>query len=101
MRRLAAILLGVAALAGAAALLNGAAAAGSSSATFDVIFDDARGLVAGQLVKVAGAQAGTIQSVTVTPGFKARIEATVDSTFMPFHEDALCSGSSTPRPAIG
>ncbi len=46
-----------------------------------MIFDDARGLVAGQLVKIAGAQAGTIDNVVVTPDFKARIEATVDSRF--------------------
>lgn len=91
MRRLTAILLAVTALAGAAVLLSGAVAAGSSSATFDVIFDDARGLVPGQLVKVAGAQAGTIQNVAVTPDFKARIQATVDSRFMPFHQDATCT----------
>ena len=91
MRRLAAILFGLLAIAGAAVLLSGAAAAGSSSATFDVIFDDARGLVAGQLVKVAGAQAGTIQNVTVTADFKARVEASIDSRFMPFHQDATCT----------
>jgi ABC-type transporter Mla subunit MlaD len=62
-----------------------------STSHFDVIFDDARGLVAGQLVKIAGAQAGTIDNVVVTPDFKARIEASVESRFMPFHQDATCT----------
>ncbi len=75
----------------AAALLFGSSAQGSSQSRFDVIFDDARGLVGGQLVKIAGARAGTIQDVVVTPDFKARIEATVDSRFMPFHQDATCT----------
>jgi phospholipid/cholesterol/gamma-HCH transport system substrate-binding protein len=91
MRRLAAIALAVTALAVVSVLAAGGMAQGSSSARFDVIFDDARGLVAGQLVKIAGAQAGTIQNVVLTPGFKARVEATVDSRFMPFHQDATCA----------
>jgi virulence factor Mce-like protein len=66
-------------------------AGGSSSSRFDVIFDNARGLVGGQLVEIAGAQAGTIEKVVVTPDFKARIEAALDSRFMPFHADATCS----------
>ncbi len=66
-------------------------AQGSSTARFDVIFDDARGLVGGQLVKIAGAKAGTIQNVVVTSDFKARVQATVDSRFMPFHRDATCT----------
>jgi phospholipid/cholesterol/gamma-HCH transport system substrate-binding protein len=56
-----------------------------------VIFDDARGLIGGQLVKIAGARAGTIENVVVTPDFKARIEATVDSRFVPLHQDATCT----------
>ena len=71
-------------------LVLGASAEGSSTARFDVIFDDARGLIGGQLVKVAGATAGTIVNVSVTPDFKARIEATIDSKFFPFHQDATC-----------
>jgi ABC-type transporter Mla subunit MlaD len=63
----------------------------SASSRFDVIFDNARGLVGGQLVKVAGARAGSIVNVVVTPDFKARIEASVDSRFMPFHQDATCT----------
>src|SRR5205085_9941946 len=44
-----------------------------------------------QRVKSAGAQAGTIVNVVVTPDFKARIEATVAGRFLPFHRDATCT----------
>ena len=104
MRRLAAIAAVVVAAATVTAVLLSASAQGSSTAAFDVIFDDARGLVGGQLVKVAGAQAGSIQSVTVlscssapalcngaTTGFKAKIEATIDSKFTPFRSNATCT----------
>ena len=90
MRRVGLIVV-VLALAGTGAAIAGSRAEGSSSARFDVIFDDARGLIGGQLVKVAGARAGTIQNVTVTPQFKARVEATIDSRFVPFHQDATCT----------
>lgn len=90
MRRLAAILLTLAAAGALAALAFGASAQGSSTNRIDVIFDDARGLIGGQLVKVAGAKAGTIQNVTVTADYKARIEMSVDSRF-PFHTDATCT----------
>jgi virulence factor Mce-like protein len=91
MRRLLVITLAMAAAGAAAALALGAMAQAGSTARFDVIFDDARGLIGGQLVKIAGARAGTIDNVTVTPDFKARIEATVDARFMPFHRDATCT----------
>jgi phospholipid/cholesterol/gamma-HCH transport system substrate-binding protein len=90
MKRLAAITLVLAAAAAGGSLLIGSSAQGSSTARFDVIFDDARGLIGGQLVKVAGANAGTIENVTLTPDFKARIEATIDSKFIPFHQNATC-----------
>jgi virulence factor Mce-like protein len=91
MRRVALIVLTLAVAGVFAVVLAGSRAQGSSSSRFDVIFDDARGLIPGQLVKIAGARAGTIQNVGVTPDFKARIEATVDSRFMPFHRDATCT----------
>jgi ABC-type transporter Mla subunit MlaD len=91
MRRLAWLATALIAAGVAAALLVSASAQGSDTARFDVIFDDARGLVGGQLVKIAGAKAGTIQNVVVTPDFKARIEAVIDSRFMPFHQDATCA----------
>jgi ABC-type transporter Mla subunit MlaD len=90
-RRLAALVLALSAATAGVALLTGGVAQGSQQGRFDVIFDDARGLVAGQLVKIAGAQAGTIVGVSVTPDFKARIQATVDSRFLPFHADATCT----------
>jgi phospholipid/cholesterol/gamma-HCH transport system substrate-binding protein len=74
-----------------AVLLAGSDARPSSTARFDVIFDDARGLVAGQVVKIAGARVGAIDNVVVTPDFKARIEASVERRFMPFHQDATCT----------
>src|SRR5436305_7087781 len=91
MRRLAGITLALLVAGAALAVILGATAQGSSSSDFDVIFDDARGLVPGQLVKVAGANAGTIKSVTVTSSFKAKIEGTIDSRFMPLHKDATCA----------
>ncbi len=92
MRRLLSIA-GIVALAALAVVAIGwrSPAQGSSTGRFDVIFDDARGLIAGQLVKVAGATAGTINNVVVTPDFKARVEASIDSRFLPFHTDARCT----------
>ena len=91
MRRLLAIVIGLAAAGAVAAFVLGSSAQGSSTSRFDVIFDDARGLVGGQQVKIAGATAGRIENVVVTPDFKARIEATVESRFMPFHQNATCT----------
>jgi ABC-type transporter Mla subunit MlaD len=98
MRRLA-FIFGLMVAAGAlVAVLLSASAQGSSTASFDVIFDDARGLIAGQLVKVAGAKAGTIEKVSVakqgsgaSTTYKARIEASIDSNFMPFRSNASCT----------
>jgi ABC-type transporter Mla subunit MlaD len=91
MRRLVLIVLTLAAAGAFAVVLTNSSAQGSSSSRFDMIFDDARGLIPGQLVRIAGANAGTIQNVSVTSNFKARIEATVDSRFTPFHQDATCA----------
>jgi ABC-type transporter Mla subunit MlaD len=91
MRRLAALALVGAVAASLAATMSSSGARAGSATRFDVIFDDARGLVAGQLVKIAGARAGTISGVRLTSGFKARIEATVQARFLPFHRDATCT----------
>ena len=91
MRRLA-VLLALAAIGLVlAVVVAGAGSRSGSTARFDVIFDDARGLVAGQLVEVAGARVGTIDNVVVTPGFKARIEASIERRFTPFHVNATCT----------
>lgn len=92
MRRGAAVVGLLAAITAVALLVVvGTGARAGSTARFDAIFDDARGLVAGQVVKIAGARAGTIENVIVTPDFKARIEASVERRFMPFHQDASCT----------
>ncbi len=92
MRRLVTIVVVVAAAVGAGyGVWRTQAGGASTQARFDVIFDDARGLVSGQLVKVAGATAGSIDNVVVTPQFKARIEATIERRFMPLHRDATCT----------
>lgn len=57
----------------------------------DVIFDNGKGLLPGQLVKVAGAKSGAIVDVTVTDDYKARVQLRVDERFAPFSSDARCS----------
>ena len=91
MRRFAAIIVLLGSVGALLAFVFGSSAQGSGTSSFDVIFDDARGLIGGQLVKVAGAQAGTIENVTVTSDFKARIEASIESQFMPFRTNATCT----------
>ncbi len=93
MRRIGAIAVALAAAAVLTGVLitPGHPAQGASSYTFDAIFDDARGLVPGQLLKVAGANAGSIEKVTITPDFKARIEMSVGEQFAPFRTDAHCA----------
>jgi phospholipid/cholesterol/gamma-HCH transport system substrate-binding protein len=88
MRRLSKLAL-VLILAGVAVLLVSTVAQGSDSYNFDVIFDDAHGLVSGQQVKIAGAVAGSITDVTVTANNKARVEATIKGPFQ-FHTNATC-----------
>src|SRR5205807_8100583 len=96
-RRLAVIVLGLAAVGAFAALETFAALGRASSSSapssyrVDAIFDDARGLIPGQLVKVAGARVGTIEGVSLTPDFKARVEMRVDGRFAPFRSDASCT----------
>jgi ABC-type transporter Mla subunit MlaD len=90
-KRIVTLAVAVAAVALLIALLSGSSGRASSTARFDVIFDDARGLVGGQLVKIAGARAGAIDDVVLTSGFKARIEASIDRRFMPFHANATCT----------
>lgn len=57
----------------------------------DAIFDTAKGVIPGQLVKVAGARAGEVEDVTLTPNYKARIKMAVDPRFGPFRSNARCS----------
>jgi virulence factor Mce-like protein len=55
------------------------------------IFDTARGIVAGQQVKIAGAVVGTVDEIDLAPGPKARIVMSVERRFAPFHQDATCT----------
>lgn len=57
----------------------------------NAIFDTAKGIIPGQVLKIAGARAGTVDDVTLTKDFKARIEMTTDRRFAPFRADASCS----------
>lgn len=91
MRRLGAVLVAALLIGWGASALASSGSNGAATGRFDVIFDDARGLVAGQLVKIAGARAGSILGVHLTAGFKARIEASVSARFLPFHQDATCT----------
>jgi ABC-type transporter Mla subunit MlaD len=91
MRRLLGIVLGLVLIAWAASALASSGSTTSATGRFSVIFDDARGLVPGQLVKIAGARAGAISSVHLTSRYQARIEATVQAKFLPFHRDATCT----------
>src|SRR4051794_39573635 len=93
MKRLAGIALAFAVLAAGATALFAGGATASDSGTYhvDVIFDNARGLLPGQLVQIAGARVGEIDDVSVTKDFKARISASIDSRFAPFRKDATCT----------
>jgi virulence factor Mce-like protein len=65
----------------------------STSAGYRVaaIFDTARGIVAGQQVKIAGAVVGTVDEVDLARGPKARIVMSVGRRFAPFHQDSTCT----------
>ncbi len=56
----------------------------------DAIFDTAKDIVPGQLVKIAGARVGTVSAVTLEPGPSARIAMSIDHRFAPFHGNATC-----------
>jgi virulence factor Mce-like protein len=79
----------VLALAGAG-LVRGQAQAGGDYRV-DVIFDNAHGLIPGQLAQIAGARVGTIEDVALTSDFRARIKLKVSSRFAPFRKDAHCT----------
>ena len=66
------------------------ASGGSSSYKVDAIFDVARGIGPGQVVKIAGAQVGTVTGVHLTSRYKARVEMSVEPEFAPFRANASC-----------
>jgi virulence factor Mce-like protein len=89
-RRLAAFL-ALAAVAPAIALLPGSGARGDSTYRVDAVFDTAKGIIPGQLVKIAGARVGRVRDVTLTGDYKARIQLEVERRFAPFRTDAKCA----------
>lgn len=92
-RRLLAFALATALGAAGLALALGTASSGAadeSSYRVDAIFDTAKGIIPGQVVKIAGARVGTVDDVTLTEDFQARIEMSVDGRFAPFKDDAKC-----------
>ncbi|HEX4106492.1 MAG TPA: MlaD family protein [Solirubrobacteraceae bacterium] len=94
MKRVAAAILGLVLTAIAATVLaacgGSSGNAGGGSFRVDAIFDDAKGIINGQLVEVAGAKVGSIQGVDLTPNYQARIEMKFPSQFAPFHQNASC-----------
>lgn len=58
---------------------------------FAVVFDNAKGLVPGQQLKIAGAAVGRIEEVSVAPGPRARVLMTVEPQFMPLPADTRCT----------
>jgi virulence factor Mce-like protein len=79
-------------LAGIAVVLTTSGASpGAGPYRFDAIFDTAKGIIPGQLVKVAGARAGSVEDVALTPEYRARIEMTIDPRFANFRQNAHCA----------
>jgi virulence factor Mce-like protein len=74
-------------VAGAILLLRGQ----TSSYRVAAIFDTAKGMVAGQQVKIAGAVVGTVEAVDLVAGPKARIVLSLQRRFEPFHQNATCT----------
>jgi ABC-type transporter Mla subunit MlaD len=71
-------------------------AVGSDSTSFrvDAVFDTAKSMTAGQVVKIAGAKVGTVTAVNLerTPGggYAALMELSIDRRFSPLHANATC-----------
>lgn len=64
-----------------------------SDGDFEVaaVFDSANGIIPGQQVKISGAVVGSIESVELAEGPKARVLMRVDERFGPFRSDATCT----------
>jgi phospholipid/cholesterol/gamma-HCH transport system substrate-binding protein len=88
-RRITAVLLVAIAMATAAAVI-GAPAQSAGTYRVDAIFDTAKGIIPGQVIKVAGARVGSIEDVQLTEDYKARIVMSVPRRFT-FREDASCN----------
>jgi virulence factor Mce-like protein len=82
---------GVALVVVAAVVLLGRDSGSPSTYRVAAVFDTAKGMVAGQQVKIAGAPVGTVKEIDLAPGPKARMLLDVDARFGPFHPDATCT----------
>jgi virulence factor Mce-like protein len=89
MRRVLALI--IAALVAVLAIIAfGARAESAGTYRVDAIFDTAKGIIPGQVVKVAGARVGSIDDVRLTHDYKARIVMSVPRRFE-FRQDASCN----------
>src|SRR4051812_26709874 len=70
-------------------LVTGAGPSGSHTYQADLF--NAFGLVKGSELRVAGAKAGTITGLDITPQKTALVSFEVDSGFPEFKADAICS----------
>ena len=57
----------------------------------DAIFDSASFLTPGQKVTIAGAEAGRVEELSLTPDRRARVTLVVDERFAPFRSDGECT----------
>ncbi len=92
MRRLAGIAVVLSALAVVAVLGTGASRGAGAVYEVRAIFDNAGFAVAGEDVRIAGANVGSIQSLAVTPEHRAAVTLAInDARFTPFHANATCT----------
>lgn len=87
--RLVAVLVAAVAL-GAAAVAALAIAERGEPYRFAAVFDTAKGMVAGQQVKIAGAVVGTVEAVELTDRRKALMRFEIEERFAPLRADATC-----------
>ena len=88
MKRVASVLL-LLALGAAAVLTTGAGDGGSYKVR--AIFDNAGFVIPGEDVKVAGVKVGKVDSLDVTPDFKAAVVLSIDDpAYQDFRRDAIC-----------
>ena len=90
MRRLAAIGTVVGAVALWLVLTAAGGGGGGGEYRVDAIFDNASFLIAGQDVRIAGANVGSVTNVKLTRNNQARVQMSIDSRFAPFRSDADC-----------
>jgi ABC-type transporter Mla subunit MlaD len=92
MRRLIALAGVLIAAAIVVAVVNGSGNSSGGTYLVRAIFDDASFAAQGEDVRIAGANVGSIQSLSVTRGNQAAVTlAITNSDFQPWHADATCA----------